>query len=358
MENETSFPRASASSIFYSLGSIALVIIFLLYFAGIMKPLVMAILISFIINQLSVLIGRITIKGKALPFGIRSVLSFLIVFMISFLLIELLIKNLEGIAASMPEYLSNLHKYVDQAGSLLNDPKYVEYLQKWVDGIDIAAVVSSLVNSFSGFVASFAVVLVYVIFLLLENASRKAKVKALFPQKGKKYDKFVHNMGDISQSIRSYLWQKTAISLITGIVSFVILLILGVEYAFLWSFLIFAFNFIPYLGPLISSLFPAIFAMLITSDPMQFVYVFAALESVQIVLGSFLEPKMMGRGTNLGPVIVIVALALWGMIWGIVGMILAVPITSVLVIILSQIPSTRYMAILLSEKGNISNMQE
>ncbi len=133
---------------------------------------------------------------------------------------------------------------------------------------------------------------------------------------------------------------------------------MGVEYAFLWSFLIFIFNFIPYVGPLFSSLFPAIFAVLTTSDLMQFVYVFAAMEGVQIILGNFVEPKMMGKGTNLGPVIVIVALAFWGMIWGIVGMVLAVPVTAVLVIILSQIRSTRFMAILLSEKGEITGMED
>jgi len=133
---------------------------------------------------------------------------------------------------------------------------------------------------------------------------------------------------------------------------------MGVEYAFLWSFLIFIFNFIPYIGPLISSLFPAVFAVLISGDLMQFVYVFGAMEGVQIVLGNFVEPKMMGKGTNLGPVIVIIALAFWGMIWGIVGMILAVPVTAVLVIILSQIHSTRYMAILLSEKGDILKMED
>jgi predicted PurR-regulated permease PerM len=66
---------------------------------------------------------------------------------------------------------------------------------------------------------------------------------------------------------------------------------------------------------------------------------------------------MMGKGTNLGPVTVIIALAFWGMIWGLVGMMLAVPITAVFVIILSQIPSTRFMAIILSEKGDIPEIE-
>ncbi len=358
MENESIIPRTSASSIFYSLASIALVIVGLIYFAGIIKPFVIAFLVWFIINQLKEALGKITIKGKSLPGGFRSMLAFLIIFMLSYLVAELLIINLEGIAVLMPEYLSNLNKYLVDLSVLINNPNYTEYLQKWIKGIDFAGQATSLVNSFSGFVANFAIVLVYVIFFLLEEVSRKLKLDTLFPRKGKKYNKFLKNLGDISHAIRSYIFQKTAISLITGIVSFVILVIMGIEYAFLWSFLIFILNFIPYVGPLISSLFPAIFAVLTTSNLMQFVYVFAAMEGVQIVLGNFVEPKMMGKGTNLGPVTVIVALAFWGMIWGVTGMILAVPVTAVLVIVLSRILSTRYLAILLSEKGEIMEMED
>ncbi len=357
MENESLITRSNASSTFYSLGSIALVITGLLYFANILKPFVIAILVWFIINQLKEALGRITIKGRALPGGVRSLLAFLMIFLLTYLLVELLIINLEGIAASMPAYLSNLNKYFDEISALLHDPKYAEHLQSWINGFDFAGIATSLVNSFSGFIANIAIVLVYVIFFLLEDASRHLKLQALFPEKGKKYNKFMSNLGNISQAIRSYIWQKTAISLITGSISFVILLIMGVEYAFLWSSLIFLFNFIPYIGPLFSSLFPSIFAILTTGNIMQFVYVFAAMESVQIILGNFIEPKMMGKGTNIGPVIVIVALAFWGMIWGIVGMILAVPVTAVLVIILSQIPSTRYLAIFMSEKGAIIEIE-
>ena len=162
----------------------------------------------------------------------------------------------------------------------------------------------------------------------------------------------------MSASVRSYIWSKTVISLITAAVSYVILIIMGIDYAFLWSSLIFVLNFIPYVGPLISSLLPSIFAVLITGDFMQFLYVFVALEAVQIVLGNFVEPLIMGKGTNLGPIAVVISLAFWGMIWGIAGMILAVPVTAVFVIILSQMPSTRYMAILLSEKGNLPEIED
>ena len=358
MENEPLIPRTNASSIFYSLASITLVIIGLIYFDNIIKPFVIAILVWFIINQLKEALGKITIKGKALPGGIRSMLAFLIMFVLTYFVTELLMRNLEGIAASMPEYLSNLNKYFDEISAFFNDPKYAEHLQKGINGLNFAGLASTLVNSLSGFIANVAIVLVYVIFFIMEDASRKLKLDSLYPQKGKKYNKFITNLGNISHAIRSYIWQKTVISLVTGVLSFIILLIMGVEYAFLWSFLIFIFNYIPYIGPLFSSLFPAIFSVLTSSDLMQFVYVFAAMEGVQIVLGNFVEPKMMGKGSNLGPVIVIVALAFWGMIWGMVGMILAVPVTAVLVVMLSQIPSTRYLAILLSEKGEIMDIED
>lgn len=266
--------------------------------------------------------------------------------------------NLESITEHLPEYQTNLNHSIEKISTLLNEPIYATYLKKSLEGLDIAGIATNFINSFSQTVVNLAIILVYVIFFLLENASRKLKLINLFKDRETEFTKFKHNVEDIKVSIRSYLWQKTAISLITAGVSFVILLFLNIDYAFLWSFIIFMFNFIPYVGPLISSLLPGIFAILVTGNPMQFIIVFGAMEVVQIILGNFIEPMMMGKGTNIGPVIVIVALAFWGMIWGITGMILAVPVTAVLVIILSKIPSTRGVAILLSEKGDIIDLED
>ena len=114
---------------------------------------------------------------------------------------------------------------------------------------------TSLLSSLTGFVANSAVVLVYVIFFLMEDAAYHVKMDKLFPTKKHDYTKFIHNLRSIGESIRYYIFSMTAISLVTGTISYVILLIMGVEYAFLWSFLIFILNFFPYIGPLISSLF-------------------------------------------------------------------------------------------------------
>ena len=358
MENESLIPKISLSSIFYTLGSLTAMIIGLLYFSSIFKPLVVAFLIWFIINQLKLSLGKIRIKGRALPSLLRSILAFIIILLVLYLVAELLIKNIEGIVASMPEYLSNFDKSYEKASALINNPNYTEYLQKWVSKLNLSGMATSIVSSLSSILANSAVVLVYVIFFLMEDVAYKVKIDNLFPKKAHQYKKFMDNLRSISDSIRYYIWSMTAISLVTGAISYVILLIMNVEYAFLWAFLIFILNFIPYIGPLISSIFPAIFAVITTGHLLQFIYVFAAMEGVQIIIGNFIQPMVMGKGTNLSPVTIIVALAFWGMLWGIVGMILAVPIMAVVVIVCSQIPSTRYLAIFLSEKGNIPDMKD
>lgn len=358
MEKQNLAPGTKISSVFFTLASIALTIFGLIFFSSLIKPFVIAFLIWFIINQLKESLGKISIKGKRIPSSIRSTTAFLIIILIVYFISAILTTNIGSIAESMPKYIENLNKSIEKLSSLFDNPMYANYLKNWVAGLNLAGLAASIVNSFSQTVVNIAIILVYVIFFLLEDSDRKLKLVSLFQKRENEFNKFKNSIEDIKFAIRAYLWQKTAISLITAVVSFIILLFLKVDYAFLWAFLIFMFNFIPYIGPLISSLLPGIFAMLVTNNPMQFVIVFGAMESVQIVLGNFVEPKMMGKGTNIGPVIVILALAFWGMIWGITGMLLAVPITAVLVIILSKIPSTRNIAILLSEKGEIIDLED
>jgi predicted PurR-regulated permease PerM len=358
MEKESLLPKLTVQGLFFTLGALALGIFGLIYFSSIIKPVIIAFLIWFIINQLKIVIQKITIKGKRLPSSVSSILAILFIFLVIYLVAELLIKNIEGIVASMPDYMQNLDQIFRDLTAFINNPKYTEYLQKWINNLNLAGMATSLVNSLSGVVASSAIVIVYVIFFMLEDATHRYKIEKLFPGKGRSYEHFFSNMNNINKSIRGYIWQMTLVSLITGGISFIVLIIMGVEYAFLWSFLIFLLNYIPYVGPLVSSLFPAFFILLTSGDPLRFLYVFAAMEAVQIILGNFVQPKLMGKGSNLSPVTVILALAFWGMLWGVVGMILAVPIMSVVVIICSQFPKARFLSILMSEKGNIPDLEK
>ena len=357
MENESLIPKMNTPTVFFTLAAIAISISGLIYFSGILKPLVMAFLVWFVINQLKITIGKIKIRNKTLPPIICSISSFIIILLTMYLSGTFLIYNIQGIIASMPEYLEKLDNSADKATAFINDPVLAEYLKQWFSELDFAGMATSIVNSLSDVVANSFVVIIYIIFFIIEDATLRIKVEKLFPGKGKHFVIFKHHMGSMNAAIRSYFLSKTIISLITAAVSYITLLILDVDYAFLWSFLVFTLNYIPYIGPFISSVIPAVFAVLISGDFIQFVYVFATLELIQVVIGNFIEPILMGKGTNLSPAVVVVALAFWGMIWGMVGMILAVPVTAVFVVVLSQIPATRYLAVLLSEKGTIPDIE-
>ncbi len=219
MENESLIPKSSLQSTFYAMAIITLSILGLIYFEGILKPLVVACLIWFIINRLKITIGKIKIRGRSLPHLVSNVLALSILVLINYLVVELLISNLEGISASMPEYVANLNETYNEANALINDPEYSNYIQKWINSLNVSGMATSLLNSLSVVVANAVVIFVYVIFLLLEEAARKEKVSNLYPEKGRKYEKFNNNLEHINGAIRSYLWSKTLISLVTGIIS-------------------------------------------------------------------------------------------------------------------------------------------
>jgi predicted PurR-regulated permease PerM len=157
----------------------------------------------------------------------------------------------------------------------------------------------------------------------------------------------------IDQSISRYISLKTLISLITAVASYVALLLIGVDFPLFWAAVIFLLNFIPTIGSLIATLFPALMALLQFAAFGPFILVLMVVGTIQVLVGNVLEPKLMGSSLNISSLVVLISLAFWGTIWGIVGMILSVPITVMLIIIFSRFDTTRSAAIWLSGNGEV-----
>ena len=137
--------------------------------------------------------------------------------------------------------------------------------------------------------------------------------------------------------------------------SFIVFYICDLNFAIFWAFLIFILNFIPTIGSLIATLFPVVFSMLQFGDFNNAFIILFIVGSIQVIIGNFIEPRWLGNSMNISPLLSILSLMFWGLIWGTTGMIVSVPFTVVIIIILSEIESTRPLAILLSEKGNIND---
>ncbi len=199
--------------------------------------------------------------------------------------------------------------------------------------------ISAISQAFLSLVSTSVIVLIYVFFLL----SGKPGIRHGSPM-----------VDEIDAQIRSYLGQKTLISMFTGLSFGIALWLFGVPMAFTFGVLAFLLNFVPNVGPLIASLLPI---PLIILDPTGGVgWMVAAISTtaaIQAISGNLVEPKVMGNSSDLHPVTILVALMFWGMMWGIIGMFLATPVTAALKILLQRIDSTRPIADLMA--GRFSN---
>lgn len=157
----------------------------------------------------------------------------------------------------------------------------------------------------------------------------------------------------IGDEIQPYVWLKTVTSLTTGVASYTVMKIVGVNFAEFWALLIFALNYIPYIGALLRVVFPAVLTLVQYDTFRPFLITTVMLTVIQFSIGSILEPRLMGKGLNLSPLIMLVALSVWGTIWGVVGMFLAVPLMVVVMIVCSHFAATRPLAIIMSADGEL-----
>jgi predicted PurR-regulated permease PerM len=146
---------------------------------------------------------------------------------------------------------------------------------------------------------------------------------------------------------------KTLICLLTGILSYIVLLLVGVDFPVFWAFLIFLFNYIPVIGSYVATLLPVIFSFLQFGSFTPGLMVLIFVGAIQVVIGNFIDPRFMGNSVNLSPLVIILSMAFWGAIWGITGMFLSVPIMVIIVIAFSKMPRFRPFAILMSGNGEI-----
>jgi AI-2 transport protein TqsA len=319
-----------------------------------LQPFAIALIIWFLINQLKYLIGLVTIKKKRIPAPLRTAISILIISGTFYVVGDLLVVNLEQIINRLPQYELKQDKILKQISDYVQRDDITERLNSWVDSIEVRPILSGLVNSLSSMLGSIILIVIYIVFLLLEESLFSKKLKILAKQSAGEQD-FADILQKVNTAISSYVNIKTLISLLTGVMSYIVMLVIGVDFPVLWAFIIFLFNFIPYVGSFVATFLPSIFAVVQFGSLWYFVYVFIAVETVQILVGNYIEPRVMGRSLNLSPLVVMITLTFWGLIWGVLGMILSVPIVSVLTIVLAQFPNSRKIAIMLSETGDIDS---
>lgn len=222
-----------------------------------------------------------------------------------------------------------------------------------VSRLQLSRLAAGLLSSVQSFAFTATLVLLYVIFMMVERGNSAAKLARLAGT-AERAAQLERIMVDISASIRRYLWIKTAISILTGALSYAVLRAFKIDFAETWALLIFLLNYIPNVGSAIGVAFPALLALLQFDGWTTFLGVGILLMLLQIAVGNFLEPAVMGSSLNLSALAIMLSLTFWGTIWGLPGMFLCVPIMVVMAIACANIASLRWIAVLLSSDGRIA----
>jgi AI-2 transport protein TqsA len=204
-----------------------------------------------------------------------------------------------------------------------------------------------MLGAFAGFLVQAALVGLYAMFMQAEASQFPRAIRRAFPPE--RAARILEVTASINTAIIQYISVKVKVNLIVAVPAALLMLAFGVEGAVLWGVLTFFARFIPYLGGIVAYVLPVATAALQFESPMRSVFFAVALLVVHVVGEYVIEPVMTGKAVGLSPLVVLLALAFWDLSWGIVGMILAVPLTVILRIDLSRLDPTRPLARLLAE---------
>jgi len=314
-------------------------------------PLVIALLLWFIVKQIRFSLDHFGLVKKFVPTWIKYLVSFIVVVGVLNFIIIIVYSNFRLLLETYQQYEANLVALIN----IINERFHVnllDHLDVLRQKFDAASLFLTVFNLSTLLLGNLTMVIVYAVFLFLEEPAFRSKLRILFPQPDQ-FDNAFKTIKKVEFSVARYIGVKTLISFVTGLLSYFVLEIFSVDFPVFWAFLIFVLNYIPAIGSIIATMFPVVFSLLQFGDLFPGIFVLLSIGTIQFFIGNFLDPKIMGDNVNLSPLVIILSLAFWGTIWGVVGAILSVPITVVIVIILSKFPKSKPIAIMLSSNGDV-----
>ncbi len=337
MNNNSSSFTTSPLVIF---AAIIIILAGMMYASSIVAPFLLALFIAIILSQPVQWLVR-----KRVPLWLSIVLVLLGGIAVFVGMGEIIGSSLSSFRQDAPKYAASLNamaasffQWLQEQGFDLNQ----DQLGEMFDPGKVISMTAGILGQLGSLMGNTFLVFFIILFILLEDQSfaYKAKVLTRGPRESLAY------LDQIGKSIRHYLSIKTLISIITGILIWVALMIIGVEYAIVWALIAFLLNYIPTIGSILAGI-PAVLFALVQVGYGGALWTLGVYIALNTVIGNVVEPKMMGKGLGLSSLVVFLALVFWGFLLGTVGMFLSVPLTMALKIVLEQNEKTRWIAVLL-----------
>ena len=337
---------------------VILLIITLLAISKISGKVSTQIMLSFFVFLLVLPLVSALEKAKV-PQWLATLITVLVIIVVVLFFVWFVFFSVDMLIQKVPDYaarindLDGLLKSI--AGKWIEIPEDASFFSMlnvdWVGDV-IMPTLRSVSSSAISLLSTVLLVVLLTVFLLAERHTFIPKLLS-FIHKGEE-DKLTVLWERIIRQVNKYITIKVFVSLLTGILFYVVCLIAKLDFAFLWGVLAVVLNFIPTIGSIIITVLVTVMAIVQYAPSIGWIlFVGISAIVIQNVIGNFLDPRLSGNSLNLSPFIILVALSVFGYVWGIVGMFLAVPLLSILQIICANVDSTRPIAMLIGSGRSV-----
>lgn len=287
------------------------------------------------------------LRARGLPTLVAVALVSAVLASSLFILVSALANSLHQVAAALPQYREPLAQLVVQINArlaTLGVELRAGDVRAALDPSSLLYLATLSVRGLAGVVSAATLTLVCMIFVLLEAAHAPDKLREAFGSNATPLD-----LQQVMRAVQHYLVIKTITSSLTGLLIGLTCLFMGLDFALLWGVTAMLLNYIPYVGSIAAGL-PAIALAAIQLSPGSSLYLTVAYLVINLSVSNLIEPFMMGKQLGLSPLVVLLSVVYWGAIWGPLGMLLAVPLTTSLRIAMEHSESLRWLAVLMGPR--------
>ncbi|MFO7659956.1 MAG: AI-2E family transporter [Candidatus Cloacimonadaceae bacterium] len=316
-------------------------------------PLVFAIFLSFVFTPLTGYLRR-----KKVHIYVIMLTMVVIILLVSFGIILLMSAATNSLISGFPNYqqrlllivqdgVSSFHSFTARMDIALSTLPDFDITQMIAPGsFNISKTVSDVMTTTLGIGWNYFLIVIFLLFLIAQGGQVEQRLK--YSMDNSNQQKTSTTLVNIQTQIQRYLLTKTVISLCTAGIGMILMLLYGVDFVLICGILLFVLNFIPNIGSIVASGVPILICLLQSGFDFRFISFSFLIIATQMLFGNVIEPKIQGRRLNLSPITILVSLIFWGWVWGIVGMILAVPITSAINIMLLQLNEKNVISAIIS----------
>lgn len=321
----------------------------LYWLRGILTPLAMAIFLMIMIDGLKRAIEtRTPVPGRWA--GVTALIVVVLGFFVSIAIITngalTFFDEASGVSTRIGPRLDQI--LVD--GSRVLGVETAPTASELIARLDLQGFLAQAARQAQGILSGAFFVMVYLIFLLASQAGFRRKIVGLFPGRIARSEA-LEVFQRVRGGVEGYLWVQTVTGALICAAAWLLMKAVGLQNAEFWTFVIFIIGFIPVLGGAVAGLAPPLFALVQFESYWPALILLGGLQAILFISGNFIQPRMQGDNQNIDPVVVLLSLALWGQLWGVVGMFLSTPLAVMAMAVLAEFRGSRWMAILLSGDG-------